>query len=360
MKSVLFILQLPPPKHGASFVGDIIRNSKKINNFFSCDYIRISTIPSNGKRGLIHKILSYIRIFSSIKYRFRTKKYDLVYMTPCASGMAFFKDFFICFFVKFFNKNIVYHFHNKGISTNRMVHSIIKREFFKNVKIILLSPLLYDDIKKYVEEDNVYYCPNGISECDSINEKFNNDVEGRVSILYLSNMIKSKGVYILLETCKMLKDKNVNFLCKFIGPWYEIKENAFYSKVDEYNLENHVKYLGPKYGRDKYSELRNSDIFTFPSFYPDECFPLVLLEAMSCKLPIVTTNEGAISEIIENEKQGFIISKNNPKELTAALEILIENEDLRNQMGRAGFKKFKEKYTIDTFENRFIDLINSI
>lgn len=93
-----------------------------------------------------------------------------------------------------------------------------------------------------------------------------------------------------------------------------------------------------------------SDVFAFPTFYNNECFPLVLLEAMEQGIPCISCNEGGISGIIDDAQTGFIIAKNQPEALAEKLEVLINNPDLCNKMGKAGRKKFEQEFTLNRFE----------
>ncbi len=69
----------------------------------------------------------------------------------------------------------------------------------------------------------------------------------------------------------------------------------------------------------------------------DECYPLVLLEAMQHGLPCISTNVGGISSIIEEGKTGLIVEERNAQALEDAMVRLYEDEELRKEMGKWGF-----------------------
>ena len=81
---------------------------------------------------------------------------------------------------------------------------------------------------------------------------------------------------------------------------------------------------------------------------------------MQYKLPIVTTNEGGIPDIVKGGENGCIVQPKDPISLASALEKLITNQKLCVEMGNNGYKKFKEQYTLTAFENCFIETIKSI
>jgi glycosyltransferase involved in cell wall biosynthesis len=181
-----------------------------------------------------------------------------------------------------------------------------------------------------------------------------------ISLLFLSNMMKTKGVFDLLEACDILYKKGLKFKCHFIGKWADISEIDFKKDVERKNLTGKVLAHGAKYGKEKDVFFSEADIFVFPTFYHNECFPLVILEAMQYGLPVVSTNEGGIPDIVEDGITGYIVEKQNPVELAKRMEELILNPELRETMGKAGQQKFREHYTLEHFEKRMCEILNSI
>ena len=178
-------------------------------------------------------------------------------------------------------------------------------------------------------------------------------------LLILSNLIPSKGVYVLLDACKILKDKGYKFVCDFVGgESKEITKEVFEKAVDERGLNEIVYYKGPKYGDEKNEFFANSDIFVQPTL--NDCFPLTLLEAMQYKLPIITTNEGAIEDIVTPLVNGIITISRTPEELSNNIALLLKEECQRRIFGENGYKIFKEKFTQEQFEENILKLLISV
>lgn len=360
---ILFILHIPPPVHGSSMVGKYIMDSNQINTVFDTKYINLGTsksIDDIGKKPM-SKIISYLKIvFLTIKQLLIFKP-DLVYLAMTAKGVGFYKDFVIAFISKIFGIQLVLHFHNKGVSLNqhKKLDNFLYKIVFSTAKVILLSKHLYPDIKKYVNEKNVYYCPNGIPVIEQI-EKSSESRSHIPNILFLSNLIKSKGVFVLLEALQILQQKDAPFTCNFVGGEGDVSAELFNSKVIEMGLEKNVFYLGKKYKEDKIEIFSKSDIFVLPTFYHNECFPLVLLEAMQFNLPLISTYEGGIPEIIEDEVNGFIVKQSNIVSLLMKLEELVTNKELRIKMGKAGNIKFSNEYTLEKFEHNMVNIFKTI
>ena len=104
---------------------------------------------------------------------------------------------------------------------------------------------------------------------------------------------------------------------------------------------------GRVYGEEKETLFAKSDIFVFPSYYERETFGIVNIEAMSWGLPVISSNEGAISEVVQDGISGFIVNPKSPKEIADRILTLVNNPDLRRKMGVKGRELFELKYTLE-------------
>lgn len=363
MKSkILFILHLPPPVHGSSMVGMYIKDSKLVDNTFDRQFINLSTslsINEIGKNPII-KISRYFKIFFKILWNLINFQPNIVYLAITAKGIGFYKDLPIALLVKLFGKKLVLHFHNKGVSNNqhKLFDHLLYKILFKNSKVILLSKRLFSDVSKYVNINNVYFCPNGIPDVyDLKNKSQKTDIP---EILFLSNLIESKGVYILLEALKLLKDEGVEFHCNIVGGEGDISSKELNKKISDLNLDENITYKGKKYSDEKNNILKSSDIFVFPTFYEYETFGIVNIEAMMFKLPVISTDEGGIPEIVKNNETGFIIEKENSQQLFEKIKWLIDNPQKAKLMGETGRDYFLKNYTLEVFETRLVKILQDV
>ena len=134
----------------------------------------------------------------------------------------------------------------------------------------------------------------------------------------------------------------------------EIDRATFEAAVKVRGLEGIARYQGPKYGEEKECYFAEADIFVFPTFYYNECFPLVLLEAMQHRLPLVSSDEGGIPDIIQHGVNGYTVARKEAAPLAEALARLITDPALRTAMGEAGYARYREQYTLEAFERRFV------
>ena len=361
---ILYIASFPPPVHGSAVVSQQIHDSRVINDVFEGDYINISTSRKTDELGksspikYFRIIISYIKLFFYLIF----KHYDLCYCAITVNGPCFIRDSVYVLMCKLFGRKVVIHQHNKGVSEymrNPIYHRLYKL-VYSNVKVILLSWYLYPDIEKYVKKNDVYVCPNGVAAPKHHISK--REKENKITnMLFLSNLIESKGVLVLLDACQKLQSKGYAFKCDYVGgETQEISSERIDAEIKSRHLEGVVKYHGRKYGSEKDIFWKNADVFVFPTYYYNECFPLVLLEAMQNGLACVSTDEGGIRDIVEDNKTGLIVARQDAHSLTNAISYLIENPDVCISMGRDGRKKFEEEYTLEIFEKKMLGILMGI
>lgn len=366
--TILFILHLPPPVHGAAMVGKYIYDSRIVNNTYDCHYINLSTAKDLQDIGKVRvsKLMDFWHLLCTIRKEVRRLRPDLVYVTPNACGGAFYKDFIVVQMLKLMGCKVVVHYHNKGVSTRQdcLLDDCLYKHFFKGLKVILLAEALWHDVKKYVNRDDIYICPNGIPQTLSLEPKVERE-NGVPHILFLSNLIVSKGILLLLRALKEIQQRGCKFQCYLVGgETTELNKKTLETYLLCEGLNNNVRYEGKKYGIEKIKYFRDADIFVFPSFYHNETFGLVNLEAMEWKLPIISTDEGGIPDVVKDGENGIIVPcrrkgiiNEGPSvmELADALERLIKNPALRQNMGEEGYRKFKEHFTLQAFEQKFVE-----
>ena len=377
---ILFIMHMPPPVHGASMVGQYIHDSELINSSFDCHYVNLAVatrLDEIGKGGW-NKVKGVLKKLIEVRKVVETVKPDLVYITPNSAGVPFYKDFITVMMLKMMGRKIVMHFHNKGVATrqNRWLDNWLYRRYFKGVKSILLAEALYEDVKRYVKREDVFVSPNAIPEISMAKENMAYKIVSASNvandnhvphILWLTNIMKTKGIMEFLAALKILKDKGVKFQVDFIGGLTkEMSGDEFDTALTMMGLNGCSAYHGPKYGDEKYAFYRDADIFVLPSY--TEALPVSILEAMQFGLPVVASNVGGVSAEVEEGVSGFLLGGKQPImlntfrpnvcEIADKLQVLLTDTDLRHKMGEAGREKYEREFTLEVFEKRIVEIIN--
>lgn len=392
---VLLVATLPPPVHGSSMVTMQIKDSKTINDAFDMDYVNIGTSRTTGEIGkrsytlYFRKAFRFIASYFNLLGKLLSHRYDLIYFAITCHDVGFLKDSLFVLLSKPFCRKYVIHQHNKGMApyADRPLYKQLYKSVYRRAKVILLSWRLYGDISSVVKKEQVMICPNGlpIPEPMKMIDTVEHEHSSVPKILFLSNLVASKGVWQLLDALKMLQERNVPFRCEFVGSTSRsISAGKFNSEVIARGLQEQVAYIGPQYGYDKWNAYRRADIFVLPSM--DDCLPLTVIEAMMCRLPVVVTDVGAVPDLVKDGETGFIVRSEDlilesggkhldwnpdlevagkierfrdiaPGKLRAGstaladrLESLLVNPELRRTMGQSGYEYYHEKFTLEAFE----------
>ena len=133
----------------------------------------------------------------------------------------------------------------------------------------------------------------------------------------------------------------------------------FYKNLaKELGLELNVEFRGALYGKNLMDEYGKTSLFIHPSCFDN--FPIVILEAMSCKKPVIATRIGGIPKIIDDGKNGLLVPPKDSEALAKTIIKILENPKLAKKIGKAGYKKIKENITWDVKAEEMSKVIGEI
>ena len=366
----IVIGQLPPPHHGTNVMTSIflaaLRNLGISYSFVSKEFsVRISEVG----RFKFTKILRFVKFLYRLKKQLSlTKSKTLLYFVA-SGGVGLLADSIALFFAKKMRAKYILYIHGMGYSSkskNVIEKILIKNVFSEAEACITLSEIMKSDIEGFCR-GNIYILRNCISQEDQqLIEKVKgrygsfraSGIDRKFRVLFLSNLLESKGVWTLVQAAKILKNENVEFL--MIGDW---RDKKFKEKVirfiNQSKLEGKFVFTGPLYGLEKFEKMANSDIFVFPSHHPPEAFSLVLLEAMAMGLPVVATKVGSLSEIV-GERNGILIPPKDPLALAEAVKQLISDQRKLTEMRANSYQVFREKYTFEVYTANLNNILKNL
>ncbi len=171
---------------------------------------------------------------------------------------------------------------------------------------------------------------------------------GPVTILSVGRLVPFKGFEVLLEACAELENRNFDFRCQIIGDGP--LRGKLETTIGKLRLRNRVELCGALSQAEVYSSLRRCDIFALASVVDAEgasdVFPTVILEAMACAKPVVSTRLAGIPESVIDGLTGWLVPPGDWEELGQALDKLIRDQGLRRRMGDAGRHRMETNFAI--------------
>jgi len=355
--------KLPPPYMGPSIATEILLNSDLKNAF---DLIHLDTkinasVSSFGKWSF-NKLFKNNAIYFEMIKKVKANKPDLILIPISQTTTGFIKDSIFILIGVFFKRKILIQLRGSDIKNWLSNSSSLTRHYFKKVVkktegVIVLGSNLKYLFADYFSDDKIYVIPNGGNYTIP---KINKSDREEIKILYFSNLFESKGVEDVFEAIHILNKQYLprKFSIDFVGAFNNevTKEKCTNLLINE-NLP--IRIHQPTSGKDKFNFLSNADIFVFPPRDP-EGHPWAIVEAMAASLPIVSTDRGAIRESVIHGKNGFIVESANPNMLAEKLKLLIENAELRIQMGQEGYRLYLENFTEEKMVEKYIGVFNKI
>jgi len=178
-------------------------------------------------------------------------------------------------------------------------------------------------------------------------------------------LVPKKGFDTLLESCSILKNRDITYKCLIAGNGSDA--DMLYNKRNDLGLEDAVEFAGAKTPDEIIDLMRRAAILCLPCRIAEDgnrdALPTVLLEALACGLPVISTNISGIPEIIDSGENGVLINPDDPVSLADEIERLLNSTQLREQYSKAGLKKAKESFDIknnvEILKNLFVESIAS-
>lgn len=169
-------------------------------------------------------------------------------------------------------------------------------------------------------------------------------------ILCVASFEDVKGHVYLVSACAQLRQRGVNFKCHFVGDGPIRAEVE--RQIHEADLQEHIIVHGPLPRTEIIKMLGRSDVFTLPSVPTArgkrEGIPVVLMEAMACGLPVVSSQLSGIPELVDHETSGILVPPRDVASLANALQRLCDDSALRHRMGNAGREKVVREFNLRT------------
>ncbi len=207
----------------------------------------------------------------------------------------------------------------------------------------------------YAKSD-VACLPYGIPEARKIGAA---DIvaEGRFRFLVLGSIEPRKGQDVFLEAVAALPKQcreraEFHLIGRVMDPGFNARLQG---RVKD--LKN-VFFDGPRSHQDSLAALTQASVLVCSS--RDEALPVTILEALSLAKPVISTAVGGIAEMLKDGREALLVRPEDPAGLAKAMQRLLDNLDLANELGQNGRATFEKKFTLDRFGTDFCALVNEL
>jgi len=254
---------------------------------------------------------------------------------------------------KFFGKPYVLHIHSGAfLDYIRRQKPIVRRYLFfifnHSARIVTLSDYWQQVYGQIFQASLLTVIPN---PCPTVLHQLPLRDHPAPTVLFLGLLTPAKGVYDLIDAVKLSAGK-VEYQVRIFGDG-EIARTVAYAA----GLDNISVFPWADRAR-MAAEYLQADIFVLPSYI--EGLPMVILEAMGSGLPVVATRVGGVPEIVREGYNGYLIEPGDVAALAEKMLTLVENQKLRQEMGRNALGIIKEKYTLDKLDQEIDRLYGSL
>ena len=180
-------------------------------------------------------------------------------------------------------------------------------------------------------------------------------------LLFLSNMIPSKGYLDVLEAVRLLHERGVALHADFAGRWTsEADRDTFEQRVAAAGLHEVITHHGGITDRARIKALyRAADVFLLPSYYPTEAQPLTILEALNAGTPVVVTRHSGIPDIVRADKEALFVPPQAPDAIAEAVQHLAD-EATWQAASRHARTRFQTRFSPDAVRRQWLGLLEGV
>lgn len=361
---ILICGPLPPPNYGPSMMYKRLFDHNFPEDiqavFFNLQFFQFQKSKLVKFRQIVSLILylyKYVRLLLVFKPEF-------VMLSISFNRSPFYKDVIFILIAKLFNTRIVQYDMGQYAIEFKNDLNWFRRPFFKFVLNNIDSFIVQGSHTKQlystlISSTDIFVLPSAVSDSSEIVTKPRIN-DGMTKVLFFSMIAQSKGIWTALDAMKIVTEKTRNVLFSFVGaPESQDVLTSVINYVNDNGLNEYFQYHG--YSNDAFNRtehFRGTDVFIFPTLR--ETFGLVILHAMSEKKPVIASIEGNIPEIVLNGKTGYLITRGSAQELAQKIITLVEDSQLREEMGIEARKRFVEKFSGVQFSLNLDEVLRSI
>ncbi len=352
---VLFVAPIPPPVHGGALAMQYLLSLKEQTGLRHINSQFAAGLADMGRFSVVKawRLLCYCCQLIQEVIRFRPVA---VVVTPTFYLGPFLKDAVFIWLSFLLGRQTVAWLHMDfrmmGYEDRpALVRWFVRTTLLRCCRFVVVSEGLKAHLPPWIPSDWIDAVANGVEAPTPVPPRRLPD--GKIRIVYLSNLEAAKGWRVMLEAVRELCVEFPEVEVVYHGrPAFKETDQSIGEEIARNDASGRITYAGPVYGEAKWKALAEADIFCFPSFH--EAFPMAVLEARATGLPIVATRVGAVADAVQDGSGGELVPPGDIREMASALRRLIINPRLRREFGAFNQERFQEKYTLLAYQQRWL------
>lgn len=359
------------------FTGQSVMFDGIVNALGSICTISVLDISSHfSSKNTFYRALDYILILLKLIFLCIFNKYNLVYLVTSQSRRGFYRDYCMISICKLFNIKVLTH--QYGANYNQMLDVLSKKERINLIKLLdYVSTIIVEGeymkkqfsfYDKYIEKVKVI--PNGLPiEGKNILSPKSYDQGSPFTLLYLSNLIYSKGYFDVVKAVDILVNKeNADVKCIFVGQFMKSSDDPSYNHdykkefedfIVEHKLESRIKYFTGLYGDEKDKVFSEANVFVLPTYYINEGQPVSIIEAMSYGCVPLVTEYRHIPMMVTCEN-GCFLQPRSPETIVDAVKTLMGNSNLYYLKSKRAIEDYKSKFRFEMYVTKVLKEVELI
>ncbi|MCK4650904.1 glycosyltransferase family 4 protein [Candidatus Babeliales bacterium] len=326
------------------------------DNDQNCEFVALNTFKNGNEVLYGYKFFELIKLLKEFKP-------DLIHVEQGDSAFSYFQSIFLskifCPKAKFTFFTWV-NWEEKRSWKYKFFWKFIERFnlFFTNGAFVGNQ-----DAKKILQDKN-FKKPIEVLHQLGVNKKFfypakHENKSKKKYIGYIGRLIKEKGIFTLIDAFVLIKKKFCNWNLLIVGDGKDKKD--FVNYVCKKKLMDRIEFRPPVCHEEVVSIFHQIEIFVLPSYDIEkwrEQFGHVLIEAMSCKVPVIGSTGGYIPNVIGDA--GLIFEQKNEKKLAKCLNIFMRDEKIRKTFGQKGYSRFELNFSYNIIAKKTFSFWNKL
>lgn len=285
----------------------------------------------------------------------------VVHLNSALNRKAFWRDLVYLLVSKLLFRKVIYQIHGGSLDAlcaPIWMRSVVRYAFSLPDAVVALARSEKTQFEQMGTVKRIAVIPNAVDMSEySVGTRFHS---GRVRrLVYLGRLLDTKGIFESIEAVRRLRREKEFSDIEFHIAGSGRAKGEIERRIVADGLVNAVKLVGPLYGAQKISFLREADIFLFPSYH-NEGLPYCLLESLAAGTPVVASTIAGIPDIVVDRVHGILIEPKNVDQLVDAVKQLTRSPQMLREMSRNCVRRAEQELGLERLARQFSDLYQTV